>query len=137
VQLPPRWHRDVGRLSAFLEALPTDRRFAVEFRDPDWFHASVFDELRAHRVALCVHDLVADHPDVTTAGWTYLRFHGPSLARPYTGRYPAGAIADAARRIRGHLREGRDVYAYFNNDARGAAVSDALRLRSSVERTSA
>jgi uncharacterized protein YecE (DUF72 family) len=130
VQLPPRWRRDVGRLSAFLEVLPVSQRFAVEFRDPDWFHASVFDALSVHGVALCVHDLVAHHPDVVTAGWVYLRFHGPSLERPYAGRYPVASLLDVAGRIRGHLDAGRDVYAYFDNDARGAAVKDARRLRS-------
>ncbi len=128
VQLPPRWHRDLDRLSGFLEVLPTGRRFAVEFRDPDWFHGSVYGALRAHGVALCVHDLVADHPRLVTADWVYLRFHGPSRAHPYTGRYPVQALSGAARRIRAHLRAGRDVYVYFDNDAEGAAVLDALRL---------
>lgn len=128
VQLPPRWHRDVDRLTGFLEALPAGRRFVVEFRDPDWFHRSVYRALREHGVALCIHDLVEDHPRLVTADWTYLRFHGPSPTRPYTGRYPVQALSGAARRIRAHLDAGRDVYAYFDNDADGAAVHDALRL---------
>jgi uncharacterized protein YecE (DUF72 family) len=129
IQLPPRWRRDVGRLLDLLAALPRGRRFTMEFRDPDWFHESVSDALRAHDVALCIHDLVEDHPDVATAGWVYFRFHGPSRAHPYTGRYPTRSLAGAARDIRDHLRAGRDVYAYFDNDVAGAAVKDALRLR--------
>jgi uncharacterized protein YecE (DUF72 family) len=132
VQLPPRWRRDVGRLSTFLEVLPAGQRFAMEFRDPDWFHPSVFDALRTHGVALCVHDLVSDHPDLATADWAYLRYHGPSLSRPYSGHYSASALADAARSIRSHLGAGRDVYAYFDNDARGAAVNDARRLQADL-----
>lgn len=128
VQLPPRWHRDLDRLTGFLEALPADRRFAVEFRDRDWFHASVYQALRAHGVALCIHDLVAHHPRLVTADWVYLRFHGPSRAHPYTGRYPVQALSGAARRIRAHLEAGRDAFVYFDNDADGAAVLDALRL---------
>jgi uncharacterized protein YecE (DUF72 family) len=100
----------------------------MEFRDPDWLHESVFDALRAHDVALCIHDLLADHPRVVTAGWTYLRFHGPSLARRYTGRYSPQALTAAARWIEEQSRAGRDVYAYFDNDTAGAAVKDARRL---------
>ena len=75
-----------------------------------------------------MHDLVADHPRVVTADWVYLRFHGPSRARPYTGRYSVQALTGVARRIRAHLGAGRDTYVYFDNDAEGAAVLDALRL---------
>jgi uncharacterized protein YecE (DUF72 family) len=133
VQLPPRWDRDLGRLTDLLDALPEGRRFAIEFRDADWFHRSVYDALRAHGVALCIHDLVAGHPRLVTADWVYLRFHGPSRAHRYAGRYSVQALTGAARRIRAHLRAGRDVYVYFDNDAEGAAVRDALRLRQYLE----
>jgi uncharacterized protein YecE (DUF72 family) len=38
----------------------------------------------------------------------------------------------SARRIRGWLSEGLDVYSYFNNDERGYAVANAIRLRELV-----
>lgn len=129
VQLPPRWHRDVDRLLGLLAILPPGRRFAMEFRDPDWFHPSVYAALRAHEVALCVHDLVPDHPRVMTTDWAYLRFHGPARDHPYTGRYAVQALSGVARRIRAHLRAGHDVHMYFDNDVGGAAVLDALRVR--------
>jgi uncharacterized protein YecE (DUF72 family) len=131
VQLPPHWGRDTGRLTGFLDSLPTGRRFAMEFRDPDWFHDAVFDALRAHQVALCIHDLVEHHPQVVTASWVYLRFHGPDPARPYTGHYTELALV--ARTIRSHAEAGLDVYAYFDNDVAGAAVIDARRLRRLLE----
>ena len=129
VQLPPRWHRDVPRLAGFLEVAPHGRRFAIEVRDPDWLHASVYDVLAAHDAALCVHDLIEDHPRIVTASWVYLRFHGPHAGRPYTGSYSSHALSGAARRIRRHLGEGRDVYAYFNNDSQAHAVRNATDLR--------
>jgi uncharacterized protein YecE (DUF72 family) len=128
IQLPPRWRRDLGRLTDVLAALPGERRFAMEFRDPDWLHESVFDALRARDIALCIHDLVEDHPWVVTADWTYLRFHGPSRVRRYTGRYSAQALMTAAQWMGEQARSGRDVYAYFDNDTAGAAVKDARRL---------
>lgn len=129
VQLPPRWHRDPERLDAFLDAAPGRWRVSVEVRDPDWLHDTVYAVLREHRAALCIHDLLEDHPRMVTADWVYLRFHGPDPSRKYTGSYTPQALSGAARRIRRHLGAGRDVYAYFNNDNDGHAVEDALDLK--------
>ncbi len=125
VQLPPRWKVDAERLDRFLQAAPRRHRWAVELRDPSWLHPDVYTVLERHRAALVVHDLLPRHPRVPTAGWTYLRFHGVA----YGGSYSPQKLAAEARRIRAELGAGRDVYAYFNNDRRAAAVHDARRLR--------
>src|SRR5688572_8855340 len=65
VQLPPRWRRDVGRLDEFLEvarSIGGDLRWAVEMREPSWLDESVLDVLRRHGAALCIHDMLEDHP---------------------------------------------------------------------------
>ncbi len=129
VQLPPRWHRDPERLARFLEAVPGAWRISVEVRDPDWLHRSIYGTLREHHAALCIHDMLERHPRMVTAEWVYLRFHGPDPHEKYTGSYSPQALSGAARRIRGHLDAGRDVYAYFNNDIGGNAVKDALDLK--------
>ena len=80
--------RDAGRLDEFLSAAPRDLRWAVELRDPTWLHDDVFDVLERHGAALCIHDLLPDHPWMRTTDWTYVRFHGPNaLAEKYLGRY--------------------------------------------------
>src|SRR3954447_23866792 len=88
IQLPPRWRRNATRLDEFLEVAGPHRRWAVELRDPTWLHDDIFDVLRRHRAALCIHDLLPDHPWVLTTDWTYVRFHGPdAIEHPYRGRY--------------------------------------------------
>lgn len=130
VQLPPRWKRDVARLDDFLAAAPREHRWAVELRDPTWLHDEVLDTLARHGAALCLHDLLADHPWERTAGWTYLRFHGPrALEDPYRGAYGPARLARVADRLDGWIDAGVDVYAYFNNDVDGHAVADAEWLR--------
>jgi uncharacterized protein YecE (DUF72 family) len=129
VQLPPRWKADPGRLEAFLDAAPRRHRWAVEFRDPSWLCREVYDVLRAHNAALCIHDMIEDHPRQVTADWVYLRFHGTD----YSGDYSPQALSGSARRIRRHLDEGRDVLAYFNNDIGGHAIHNAKDLRRFVE----
>ncbi len=88
VQLPPRWRRDVGRLDEFLAVAPRTIRWAVELREPSWLHDDVYRCLEDHGAALCVHDMLPDHPWLQTTDWTYVRFHGPDAPTvKYLGRY--------------------------------------------------
>lgn len=135
VQLPPRWHRDAARLDEFLEAAPSTMRWAVEVRDASWLHDEVFDVLRRHRAALCIHGLLPRHPWLLTADWAYLRFHGPhATGEQYSGRYGGHRLGAVARRLRAWLDDGVEVFAYFNNDERGYAVEDARWLHDRLSR---
>lgn len=130
VQLPPNWRPDPERLAAFLEAAPDDVRWAIEFRDTAWLRDDVVELLGTHNAALCIHDMIPDHPVRLTADWTYLRFHGEGYAGRYRPQYLAARAAD----ISGWLGRGLDVYAYFNNDAEAAAPADARNLVRYIER---
>ena len=131
VQLPPRWKRNVERLDEFLTVAPATMRWAVELREPSWLHDDTYEVLRRNGAALCLHDLLPDHPWILTADWTYARFHGPdALEHKYWGRYGPQRLEPAAARLCDWLRGGCDVYAYFNNDHEGHAVTDAAWLRS-------
>jgi uncharacterized protein YecE (DUF72 family) len=130
VQLPPHWRKNVARLDEFLAAAPQHRRFAVELRDRSWIDDDVFSVLAEHGAALCIHDLLPNHPFELTTNWTYLRFHGPDATRhPYRGAYTGRRLWRIADRLTSLLEQGTDVYAYFNNDYEGHAVSDASWLR--------
>ncbi len=131
VQLPPRWKKNVERLDQFLTvAGPSGLRWAVELRDPSWLADDVYEVLRRHGAALCLHDLLADHPWELTTDWTYVRFHGPdALNQKYWGLYGPGRLAGPGNRLATCLEQGHDVYAYFNNDHQGHAVTDATWLR--------
>jgi uncharacterized protein YecE (DUF72 family) len=138
VQLPPRWKRNAARLDEMLSVAPSDLRWAVELRDRSWLHDDVFEVLRRHGAALCLHDLLADHPIVLTTDWTYVRFHGPdAVNHPYRFRYGPRVLSPWARRMAGWLHDGVDVWAYFNNDYEGNAIADARTLRGQVSRLEA
>ncbi len=64
-----------------------------------------------------------------TAPFVYVRLHGPDDASLYAGSYPDGDLRWWADRIGEWARDGRDVYAYFNNDGHGHAVRNAETLR--------
>jgi len=126
-QLPPRWPSDIARLEIFVRALPRRRQHAIEFRDPSWYISDVFELLARYRVALCLHDMAGSATGRIAVGpFVYVRFHGPEK---YSGRYDDRTLDVWAEWLTAQRREGRAVYAYFNNDSGAHAPRDALRLR--------
>jgi uncharacterized protein YecE (DUF72 family) len=131
-QLPPRLRMDVDRLANFLALLPKGRRIALEFRHPSWYEPVVLDLLTQNDIALCVSDHHhAPAPWVATASFAYVRGHGPGGR--YVGRYDSAELDHWAGRIADWLGEGRDVYAYFDNDIDVAAPGDACALKAALE----
>jgi uncharacterized protein YecE (DUF72 family) len=127
-QLPPQLRRDDDRLAGFLALLPNGRRCAFEFRHDSWYAPAVLRALGEADAALCISDHhAAPAPWEVTASWVYLRGHGPGGR--YVGRYPDEALERWARAIARWRGEGRDVYAYFDNDVKSAAPFDALTLK--------
>ena len=133
VQLPPTQARDDARLDFFLGLLPDWMRVAVEFRHPSWHDEAVYDLLERHGAAYCVMS-GAGLPCVlrATAPFVYVRLHGPDDAHLYAGSYPDADLRWWADRIGEWARDGRDVYAYFNNDGHGHAVRNAQTLRALI-----
>jgi uncharacterized protein YecE (DUF72 family) len=126
-QLPPGLKRDDGLLEAFLSLLPAGLEHVFEFRSRDWLDQGVFDLMRRYRAGFCIFDMPGlTTPVLATAGFAYVRFHGSTGL--YYSNYSDEQLGDWAGRIRGLV--GVDtVYVYFNNDAGGYAVRNALTLR--------
>ena len=128
-QLPPHWGLNLERLTEFLESLPKENRYVFEFRDESWLVSEAYEALRAHNAAFCIHDLANMRtPLEVTADFTYIRFHGPGNAK-YSGSYSTAALRGWASRINEWRRNKIDVYAYFNNDIGGHAITNALELK--------
>lgn len=127
-QFPPSFTLSLERLGAFLGLLARyPVRNALEFRNESWLVAEVFDLCREHNVGLCM----ADWPEFIrepplTADFVYIRRHGHG--GDYAGCYSRDELERDDLRIRGYLGEGRDVFIYFNNDARGFAPQNAREL---------
>jgi uncharacterized protein YecE (DUF72 family) len=129
VQLPPRMKFDEERAGRFFKLVaPRRRRHAIEPRDASWFTDDALAFLRRRNIALVIGDTPRWPTHVAvTADFVYLRFHGPE--RLYASNYSDDVLREWAQRIRAWCGEGRDVFAYFNNDEQGFAVKNALRLR--------
>ena len=126
-QLPPSFSLDLSRFESFLALLPQGFSYAMEFRNPTWLTEEVFALLERFGVALCIHDMPPLRvPLRITAKFVYLRFHGDV---DHAGDYPLETLAAWVERIQTWQRNGLAVFAYFNNDASGMAVRNALTVK--------
>lgn len=76
------------------------------------------------------HDLAtSEWPIVkeTTAAFIYIRFHGNKTL--YTSGYTDIELGQWSKEIKRWMKKGKDIYVYFNNDAAGFAISNALTLK--------
>jgi uncharacterized protein YecE (DUF72 family) len=121
-------------------------RHALEVRHPSFVDPAFIALLRRHRIALVVADTAGKWPlaEDVTADFIYMRLHGDKkiYVSGYTPaalerwaerirRWQEGSEPDDARRIapgRPPPRRQRDVFCYFDNDAKVKAPRDAERL---------
>ncbi len=127
-QLPPNMHRNDEVLEAFLAVLPQGLRHVLEFRHRSWLDEGVLAILRRYKVGFCIFDMPSlSCPLVATADFAYIRFHGKSEL--YSSFYSESELAGWAEKIAGLAANLGEFYIYFNNDAQGFAVQNAMSLR--------
>lgn len=127
-QLPPRFKVNLERLEAFLELVPKDVVNVFEFREKSWHDDRVFALLERYGASFCAHDMPgSDTPDLAVGPVAYVRFHGGE--GKYWGRYSEERLLRWTDWMIAQVRAGREVWAYFNNDAEAHAIEDALTLK--------
>ncbi|BAL81205.1 DUF72 domain-containing protein [Caldisericum exile] len=128
VQLPPSLKRNDELLVSFIETLPKDIKFAIEFRHKTWLDKQIYKILRENNIAF-----VATHGDnypflkIETAHFTYIRLHGPKEL--YASSYSNSELKDWANYIKSLNQKGLNTFLYFNNDFYCYAVKNALTLK--------
>ena len=132
-QLPPNLKLNIKNLEDFIENLKQyPVRHVFEFRHKSWLSKKVSKLLSAANIAVCM----ADWPDFiddlpVTADFVYLRRHGEG--GNYSTNYTPEQLKHDAKRIKEYLKQGKDVYFYFNNDAFAYAPKNAIELRTILE----
>jgi uncharacterized protein YecE (DUF72 family) len=138
--------------------LETDRnrplRHALEIRHPSFVAPEFIAILRKYKVALVCADTV-EWPRLMdlTSDFVYCRLHGSEVL--YSSGYSKAAIEEWATRVAAWAKGGessdgdyastkkaarratRDVFVYFDNDAKVRAPRDAKRLQARMEELSA
>lgn len=132
-QFPPSFKKELKRLEVFLRRLKkTKVRQAFEFRHASWFDDDVYALLKEYGACLCIAHSGSRYPCVreVTADFLYLRFHGQAL---YSSFYPDEELKEWAASAKEFCakagRKNKDLYAFFNNDAYGYAVKNALTFK--------
>jgi len=131
-QLPPSLPYRKEKIEGLLNSLPYQLshgkgRAVLEVRNSSWLHPECYDLLSAAGVALCL----SDWPDLPvegplTANFVFVRRHGPGQL--YASEYSLSQLQNEAQKVRSWLNQGKAVFIYFNNDARGWAVKNARTL---------
>jgi uncharacterized protein YecE (DUF72 family) len=142
VQLGPDFAPDeMPALEAFLALLPSDIRFAVEFRQPAWVRREAHELLKQHRVAWALSDgrwlqrpVVLKLAARPTADFLYLRWMGMNRALTDHSRVQIDRTAELeawAAVLHTLEPRGLDVFGYANNHFAGhspATVRELQRL---------
>lgn len=128
-QMPPSLKVDPARLAEFLELLrPYGARNTFEFREDTWISKKVISLMERENASLCMADWPESMNDLpVTSDFVYIRRHGENGS--HATSYSPDKLKTDATRIRKYLRDKKDVFIYFNNDAFGYAPQNALRLK--------
>jgi uncharacterized protein YecE (DUF72 family) len=129
-------HDERIKHGAYLDVRADRRlRHALEVRHPSFDDPRFYEILARYDVALCIADTAGKWPylPIVTTDFVYLRLHGSK--RLYASGYSRAELDEWADRIHawrtGNLSRGaraRDVYVYFDNDAKVRAPFDAMNL---------
>ena len=99
IQLPPGMKFRKDRIEEFLKILPSDLRFALEYRNETWLTGE------AHRL---------------TSDIAYVRWHGRGEKMWYNYRYSKDELSAWVPKLK-EMSQNADVYGYFNNHYHGYA----------------
>ncbi|MDV3293864.1 MAG: DUF72 domain-containing protein [Nitrososphaerales archaeon] len=131
IQLPPSFSygTDFGKLRSFLEVLPDDVKFAVEFRHPSWLREEVWSLLRERNVANVIVDEPLLPPEtIVTADFAFIRWHGRGQRPWYNYRYTERELSSWTPKVKEVAGRVKKTYGYFNNHFRGFAVENSLKM---------
>jgi uncharacterized protein YecE (DUF72 family) len=126
-------HNEKLKSPAFLEAdARRPLRYALEIRHPSFLVPEFFDFLREHNAAFVFADTAGKWPyaEELTSDFVYCRLHGDTQL--YVSGYSDSALEWWADRLR-PWSLARDLFVYFDNDAKVHAPFDAQRLASLLQ----
>lgn len=137
IQFGPEFtHDQFNNLMTFLKALPTDRRFAVEFRHRSWETPGTAVLLEQHNIAFVAADYIHLAKTIhRTADFLYLRFIGPH--GQFEGKDQelvdkTAVLQQWYTHIEPHLAHVKDVFVFMNNDFSGFSPATCNRFKQIV-----
>jgi uncharacterized protein YecE (DUF72 family) len=107
-------------------------RFCMEVRHESWLTDESIDLMNKYNIAFVISQSGTAFPyaEFVTASHVYVRFHGPGSL--YASRYTIEQLTVFAEMFLKWKKEGRSVWAFFNNDIGGHAITNAKELKQMV-----
>ncbi|NGX58330.1 MAG: hypothetical protein K940chlam3_01235 [Chlamydiae bacterium] len=132
VQLPPQVKFTNPNVEDFFKLLRRYRsfEFAIETRHKSWISDEALEFLEQKEMTFVIADWKNGYPtrETVTSDTVYLRFHGKDYGTKYTNR----ELSQYAKKTKNWLAQGKEVWAFFNNDAYGYAVENAQTFKKIV-----
>jgi uncharacterized protein YecE (DUF72 family) len=126
-QLPPNFKKDLSRLGDLFALLPSDLRYAFEFRHVSWHADDLYERLRLGNGALCIADSeTLTTPLAGTADFGYLRLRDEG--------YSPADLEEWSRRVTRLQAGWKDTYVFFKHEESGIGPAFATQFRSLLER---
>jgi uncharacterized protein YecE (DUF72 family) len=136
VQLPPSFTvKEFKNTEQFLDRLPSNYDYAIEFRHPSWETEGPWDMLKHYNISTVMIDSPPTDKlqflsNVTiTANHSFIRFHGRDSKHRYNYLYSKKELEPWVSKIRRMQSEVPLVRSYFNNHYGAKAVVNALQFR--------
>ncbi len=130
IQLPPSFsNKQLPQLQEFLSILPTEARFAVEFRNKSWMNKETWKLLEQFEVAYTITDspLLPKNPVITT-DFVFIRWHGQNKQLWYDYQYSKNELKPWQSEMQKIIGNVKEVFGYFNNHPRGYAIRNLLDM---------
>jgi len=131
IQLRPKFNYEehTGSLESYLDVLPRNYEWAVEFRHQSWLRPETMDILRRHNVAYTIVDEPMLPPEAhVTADFSYVRWHGHGSRVWYDYDYSGDQLDAWVPKLEEIKSKSKRVYGYFNNHFKANAVKNAVEM---------
>lgn len=134
IQLPDNVKFNDVVVRPFYELLQSnysEYRCAMEVRDESWFSDESLKLMKRHKVTLVfAQSEKFPYYEEITAKDIFIRFHGPESL--YSSSYSDETLQEYALKFGEWIKQGHEVWAFFNNDVGGHALRNGAKLKELV-----
>ncbi len=132
VQLPPGFRFDYDRAEHFYRLARNKYReyeFVVEVRHESWLHNDSLTLMSKYDIGLVISQSGNEFPysEMITAKNIYVRLHGPREL--YASSYDEEMLKSFVKKFRQWVKEGHEIWVFFNNDIHGYAFENAKTMK--------
>jgi len=129
IQLPPKCDYNLDHIESFLKILPSEFKFAVEFRNLSWMRKETWSLLERYKVAYTIVDEPLLPPEVhLTSDIAYFRWHGHGERPWFNYRYSKEELKPWIPKLQEISKKAKKAYGYFNNHFHGYAPENCLQV---------